>query len=126
MSGADGVRVPFLDLAAQSAEIADDVLPVWQAQLASASFIGGPEVAAFEREYAAYIGAEYCIGVGNGTDAVELALRAVGVVAGDEVILPVNTFIATAEAVTRICATPIFIDVDPEYLLIDPEAVRAA
>ncbi|MFF2271647.1 DegT/DnrJ/EryC1/StrS family aminotransferase [Agromyces sp. NPDC058136] len=120
------VQVPFLDLAAQQAEIADEVMPVWRAQLESAEFIGGAEVAAFEREFAAYIGVRHCVGAGNGTDAVELALRAVGVRPGDEVVLPVNTFIATAEAVTRIGAVPVFVDVDDDHLLIDPAAVAAA
>jgi len=120
------VKVPFLDLAAQSAEVADEVLPVWRAQFDGASFIGGPEVAAFEQEYAAYVGVAHCVGVGNGTDALELALRAAGVTAGDEVIVPVNTFIATAEAASRIGARPVFVDVDAEHLLIDPDAVEAA
>lgn len=120
------MKVPFLDLAAQSAEIADEVLPVWQAQLLGAGFVGGPEVAAFEQEYAAYVGVEHVIGVGNGTDAVELALRAAGVGPGDEVVVPVNTFIATAEAASRIGAVPVFVDVDPEHLLIDPALVEAA
>ena len=120
------VQVPFLDIASQQAEIADEVLPVWQSQFLSAGFIGGPEVAAFEEEYASYIGVEHVIGVSNGTDALELAFRALGVTAGDEVIMPANTFIATAEAVSRIGAVPVFVDVDPEYLLIDPDAVEAA
>jgi len=120
------VNVPFLDLAAQQAEIADDVLPVWQRIFASAAFIGGSEVAAFEQEYAAYIGVGHVIGVSNGTDALELAYRAVGVQAGDEVIMPANTFIATAEAASRIGAVPVFVDVDDEYLLMDPDAVEAA
>ena len=119
------VTVPFLDLKAQSAEIADEVLPVWRQQLLDASFIGGPEVAAFEQEFAAYIGTSHAIGVANGTDALELAYRAVGIGAGDEVIMPVNTFIATAEAVTRIGAVPVFVDCD-SHLLIDPAAVEAA
>jgi dTDP-4-amino-4,6-dideoxygalactose transaminase len=120
------VNVPFLDLAAQSAEIADEVLPTWQAQFRSAGFVGGPEVAAFEMEYAAYLGVRHVVGVGNGTDAVELALRAVGVGPGDEVVMPVNTFIATAEAASRIGAVPVFVDVDADHLLIDPAAVEAA
>lgn len=120
------MKVPFIDLAAQQAEIADEVLPAWQAQFRAAAFVGGPEVSAFEREYAAYIGVDHCVGVANGTDAVELALRAVGVGPGDEVIIPVNTFIATAEAATRIGAVPVFVDVDDEFLLIDPAAVEAA
>lgn len=120
------MSVPFLDLAAQSAEIADEVLPVWQRLFESAGFIGGSEIAAFEREYAEYIGVEHVIGVSNGTDALELAYRAVGVGPGDEVIMPANTFIATAEAVSRIGAVPVFVDVDDEHLLIDPAAVDAA
>ena len=124
--GPVGLRVPFLDLAAQQAEVAAEVLPVWQAQLAAAAFVGGPEVQAFEQEYAAYIGVEHVIGVSNGTDALELAFRAVGVGPGDEVVMPANTFIATAEAVSRIGAVPVFVDVDPEHLLIDPDAVAAA
>lgn len=118
--------VPFLDLAAQQAEVTDEVLPVWRAQLESAAFIGGAEVEAFEREYADYIGVRHVIGVSNGTDALELAYRAIGVQPGDEVIMPANTFIATAEAVSRIGAVPVFVDVDDVHLLIDPEAVEAA
>ncbi|UJP08888.1 DegT/DnrJ/EryC1/StrS family aminotransferase [Microbacterium sp. KUDC0406] len=120
------MTVPFLDLAAQQAEIIDEVLPVWQQQLSTAGFIGGPQVEAFEREYAAYIGVDHVIGVSNGTDALELAYRAAGVTAGDEVVMPANTFIATAEAVSRIGAVPVFVDVDDEYLLMDPDAVEAA
>ncbi|QAY59969.1 DegT/DnrJ/EryC1/StrS family aminotransferase [Microbacterium protaetiae] len=119
-------NVPFLDLVAQQDEIADEVLPVWQRQFASAGFVGGPEVDAFEREYAEYIGVGHVIGVSNGTDALELAYRAAGVGPGDEVIMPANTFIATAEAASRIGAVPVFIDVDDEYLLMDPDAVEAA
>ncbi|WP_109209657.1 MULTISPECIES: DegT/DnrJ/EryC1/StrS family aminotransferase [Microbacterium] len=118
--------VPFLDLAAQQAEVADEVSAVWRQQLTAASFIGGPEVDAFEGEYAQYIGVEYVVGVSNGTDALELAYRAIGVGPGDEVIMPANTFIATAEAASRIGAVPVFVDVDEEYLLIDPDAIEAA
>lgn len=120
------MKVPFIDLAAQQAEIAHEVLPVWERLFAAASFIGGEHIEGFEREYADFIGVGYCVGVGNGTDAVELALRAAGVRPGDEVIIPVNTFIATAEAVSRIGAVPVFVDVDPDYLLVDPAAVEDA
>ncbi|WP_238439398.1 DegT/DnrJ/EryC1/StrS family aminotransferase [Microbacterium sp. JZ31] len=119
------MSVPFLDLKAQAAEIADEVLPVWRRLFADAEYIGGAQVAGFEQEFAAYSGVRHVIGVGNGTDALELAYRAVGVGAGDEVIVPVNTFIATAEAVSRTGAVPVFVDVD-EHLLIDPQAVEAA
>ncbi|HEX9086344.1 MAG TPA: DegT/DnrJ/EryC1/StrS family aminotransferase [Arthrobacter sp.] len=93
---------------------------------AQTSFIGGPAVADFEQAYARFLGAANCVGVANGTDALELALRAAGVEAGGEVILPANTFIATAEAVSRIGAVPVLVDVDPEYLLIDPDRVAEA
>ena len=119
-------KVPFLDLAAQQAEIAQEVLPLWERAFATAGFIGGEHVDGFEREYADFIGVRYCVGVGNGTDAIELALRASGVCPGDEVVIPVNTFIATAEAVSRIGAVPVFVDVDPDHLLVDPAAVEAA
>ncbi|MHC3000579.1 erythromycin biosynthesis sensory transduction protein eryC1 [Microbacterium sp. HJ5] len=118
--------VPFLDLAAQQAEVADEVIAVWRDQLTAASFIGGPEVEAFEHEYAEYIGVEHVVGVSNGTDALELAYRSIGVGPGDEIIMPANTFIATAEAASRIGAVPVFVDVDDDHLLIDPEAVEAA
>ena len=120
------MSVPFLDLAAQSAEVADEVLPVWKRLFDTAGFIGGSEIDAFEHEYAEYIGVEHVVGVSNGTDALELAYRAVGVGPGDEVIMPANTFIATAEAVSRIGAVPVFVDVDEEQLLIDPDAIEAA
>jgi len=124
---ADGApAVPFLDLVSQQAEVADEVLAAWERLLRAAHFVGGPDVAAFEREFAAYIGVEHVVGVANGTDALELAYRALGIQAGDEVILPVNTFIATAEAVTAVGATPVFVDVDDETLLIDPAAAESA
>ena len=120
------MRVPLLDLRAQQAEIAEEVEPAVLEVLRSAGFIGGPHVAAFEKGYAELVGVQHCVGVANGTDAVELALRAAGVKAGGEVIMPANTFIATAEAASRIGARPVPVDVDPKYFLIDPDAVAAA
>jgi len=120
------VSIPFLDLAAQQREIADEIRPALDDLFERAAFIGGAPVAGFERAYAGFTRAAHCIGVGNGTDAIELALRALGIGAGDEVILPANTFIATAEAVVRAGATPVLVDVDPVYLLIDTDAVAAA
>lgn len=120
------MRVPFVDLAAQQAEIAAEVLPQWQTLFATGHFVGGEHVESFERDYASFTGVRHCVGVANGTDALELALRAVGVEQDGQVILPVNTFIATAEAVSRIGAVPVFVDVDPDQLLIDPDAVAAA
>ncbi|HEY9477780.1 MAG TPA: DegT/DnrJ/EryC1/StrS family aminotransferase [Microbacteriaceae bacterium] len=120
------MSVPFVDLMAQQAEVAEEVLPQWQRLFAAARFVGGEEVESFERDFASFTGARHCVGVANGTDALELALRAVGVERGGQVIVPVNTFIATAEAVSRIGAVPVFVDVDPDHLLIDPDAVAAA
>ncbi|GAA1665134.1 hypothetical protein GCM10010977_04570 [Citricoccus zhacaiensis] len=118
--------VPFVDLGAQQREIDAEVQAGLRRVFDTTAFIGGPDVQAFEREYAAFIEVSDCVGVGNGTDALELALRAAGVEPGGEVILPANTFIATAEAVSRIGAVPVLVDVDPQFLLIDPEAALAA
>jgi dTDP-4-amino-4,6-dideoxygalactose transaminase len=118
--------IPLVDIAAQQREIADEIAPGIEGVIASGNFIGGRNVADFESAYARYVGVRHCVGVANGTDALEIALRAAGVRAGGEVILPANTFIATAEAVSRIGATPVLVDVDDEYLLIDPAEVGAA
>src|SRR5256714_11945497 len=93
--------IPLVDLQAAHVEVAEEIELGFKRILANTAFIGGDEVAAFEREFAAFSGVAHCVGVANGTDALELALRAAGVRAGDEVILPANTFIATAEAGAR-------------------------
>lgn len=89
-------------------------------------YILGPEVEAFEREFADYLGARHCVGVANGTDALVIALRALGVQPGDEVVLPSYTFYATAEATCNAGATPVFCDVDPATFCVTAETVRAA
>ncbi|MEA2320173.1 MAG: hypothetical protein QOD81_23 [Solirubrobacteraceae bacterium] len=89
-------------------------------------FILGPEVAAFEEEFAAYLGARHGIGVANGTDALTIALRAMGVGPGDEVVVPSFTFYASAEAIPPTGARPVFCDVDPETFCVTAETVRAA
>ena len=119
-------NIPLVDLGLQHAQVAEQVQRGFAAVLASGAYIGGPDVAAFEQEYAALIGIRHCIGVANGTDAIELALRACGIGSGDEVVLPANTFIATAEAVVRAGAVPVLADVDKDCLLIDPASVAAA
>ncbi|WP_134742399.1 DegT/DnrJ/EryC1/StrS family aminotransferase [Nocardioides sp. 503] len=120
------MTIPLVDLAAQHDEVADEVSIGLADVFHRTAFVGGREVDDFEREYAAYVGTRHSIGVANGTEALELALRAVGVRAGGEVIVPANTFIATAEAVSRIGAHPVLVDVDDEHLLIDPQEVRGA
>jgi dTDP-4-amino-4,6-dideoxygalactose transaminase len=118
--------IPLVDLAAAHAEVADEVETGFKRIIAETAFIGGAEVAAFEKEYAAFSGLPHCVGVANGTDALELALRAVGAGPGTEVILPANTFIATAEAVARAGARVVLVDCDPRTYLIDTEAALAA
>jgi dTDP-4-amino-4,6-dideoxygalactose transaminase len=119
--------IPLVDLRAQHTAVADEVAEGWEQVLTSAAFINGPQVMAFETAYADFIGTRQCIGVGNGTDAIEIALRALGIRAGDECILPANTFIATAEAVCRTGATPVLVDcADDGTYLLDAAAVEAA
>jgi dTDP-4-amino-4,6-dideoxygalactose transaminase len=125
-AAADEGPIPLVDLSASHAEVAAEIAAGWERVLSRTAFILGDEVAGFEEAFAAFCGVAHCVGVASGTDALELALRALGVGAGDEVILPANTFVATALAVTRAGATPVLVDVDPATLLVDPEAVRAA
>jgi dTDP-4-amino-4,6-dideoxygalactose transaminase len=119
-------RIPLVDLSAQHAQVADEVAAGWADVLARTAFVGGPQVGEFETAYADYVGVAHCVGVGNGTDAIELALRGLGVGAGDECVLPANTFVATAEAVVRAGATPVLVDCRPDTALIDLDAVAAA
>jgi dTDP-4-amino-4,6-dideoxygalactose transaminase len=110
---------------AQYAPLVDELKERFAAVLASGKFIFGPEVEAFEHESAAFLGVPHAIGVANGTDALVLSLEALGIGRGDEVICPAFTFYATAEAIVRAGATPVFADVDPVTLNLDPEDVGA-
>ena len=118
--------VPLADLVAMNTEVEQDVRAAWDRIIATSGFIGGDAVSQFEEEWARYCGTDHAVAVANGTDAIELVLRALGIGEGDEVLLPANTFIATAEAVVLSGATPRFLDVDPSTLLVTPEIVRAA
>ena len=120
------MNIPPVDLSIQHAEIAEEVEAGWAAVLAKTAFVGGPQVTEFEQAYASFSGVAHCVGVANGTDALEFALRAVGAGPGDECIVPANSFIATAEAVVRAGATPVFVDCDPDSFLIDTKAALAA
>jgi dTDP-4-amino-4,6-dideoxygalactose transaminase len=120
------VKVPFVDLRAQYESIRPEIDSAIDRVLASGDFIGGEDCEAFESEFAAYCEARACVGVGNGTDAIHLALRAAGIGPGDEVITVANTFIATAEAITMTGARPVFVDVCAETHQIDPDAVESA
>lgn len=126
MSAPDRAGIPLVDLAAAHAEVAAEVRAGFDRVLASGAFVQGPEVAAFEREYAEFTGVRHCVGAANGTDALELALRALDLPPGGGVVLPANTFVATAEAVQRAGLRPVPVDVDPEHLLIDPDRAAAA
>ena len=116
--------MPLVDLAWQHQQIADDVIPGLLEIMSTGSFIQGAAVSAFETEFAEFCGVHQCVGVANGTDALELALRGLGIGIGHGVLLPANTFIATAEAVVRAGATPILVDCD-DTALIDAQAVAA-
>ena len=123
-TGAEAERIPLVDLGFQHRAIAEEVRAGFDSVMARTNFIGGPDVEAFEEAFARYCTARHCVGVANGTDAIELLLRAHGLGAGDEVIVPANTFVATVEAVVRAGATPVLADVDPVHLLLDPGSVR--
>jgi dTDP-4-amino-4,6-dideoxygalactose transaminase len=117
------VAIPFTDVQAQYLPLLDDVRKAVDGVLESARFILGPEVAAFEQEAAAYLEASKAVGVANGTDALVLVLDALGVGSGDEVVCPSFTFYATAESIARRGATPVFADIDPATLNLDPADV---
>ena len=117
--------VPFLDLHGVTDLVADDVRAGWSALLESGAFVGGEAVAGFERELADFCGTSYAVGVANGTDALHLTLRALGIGPGDSVIVPANTFVATVEAVVLAGATPRFADVDPETLLLTVDSIAS-
>jgi dTDP-4-amino-4,6-dideoxygalactose transaminase len=118
--------IPFLDLRAESEELRAELLECFERVLASGHYILGPEVEAFESEFAAHCDRRHCIGVGNGLDALQLLMRAAGVGPGDEVLVPAYTAVATWMAVNLVGATPIGVDIDPSTFTIDPERAAAA
>ena len=120
------MNVPFLDLKAQYRAIKDEVHTAINEVIENTAFAGGPYVAKFEQEFAKFCGVKHAIGVGNGTDALWMALVSLGVGAGDEVITTPNTFIATAEAISLAGATPVFIDIDEKTHNMNPALIEAA
>jgi dTDP-4-amino-4,6-dideoxygalactose transaminase len=120
------MQVPLVDLKAQFRSIQEDVLAALAEALDGMDLFLGPNVRAFEAEFAAYCRAQHAIGVGSGTDALYLALKACGVGPGDEVITVPYTFFATAEAIRMLGAVPVFVDVDPETYTLDPAKLPAA
>ncbi len=120
------MRIPFLDLTAQYRTIRPEIRAALDRVLDRGRFILGPEVAAFEAEFAAYLGVPYAVGVASGTDGLTLALQALGVGPDDEVITVSHTAVATVVGIERAGARPVLVDVDPATWTIDPAAVRSA
>jgi dTDP-4-amino-4,6-dideoxygalactose transaminase len=118
--------IPMVNLKAQYAEIKDEIEAGIAQTIENCSFILGPNMQAFEREAADYLGVKHAIGVASGTDALHLALIVQGIGAGDEVITTPFTFIATAEAIKYVGAIPVFVDIDPRTFNICPKAIEAA
>jgi len=121
-----GDFVPFLELKPSYTELKEEIDAAVARVLDSGYYLLGRELEAFEREYADYCGAKHCIGVGNGLDALQMALRAMGVGPGDEVIVPSNTYIATWLAVSNVGATPVPVEPDERTYNIDPDKVESA
>lgn len=118
------VTIPFLDLKSQFESIRTEILDVIDRVLVSGQFVGGEWVERFEEQFARFVGSRYAIGVGSGTAALELALKTAGIAADDEVIVPANSFFATAEAVSNAGARPVFADVDPMTFHLDTTSVE--
>jgi len=115
--------VPFLDLVTPHRELEEELVEEFRQALRAAAFVGGAEVEAFEREFAAYCGTKYCVGVANGTDAVRFALMASGVGRGDAVVTVSHTFIATVEAISQAGADVEFVDIDARTYCMSPDAL---
>lgn len=116
-------KIPFIQLTGQFTPLRNELVAAATKVIDSGAYILGPQVKAFEEEFARYVGSPRCLGVSSGTQALQLALESVGVGPGDEVIVPAMSFIATATAVSETGATPVFADVDPATLNLDPASV---
>src|SRR5512144_2228139 len=118
------MNVPFVDLKSQYLALKSEIDPAIQTVLNETAFVGGKYVEGFEKAYAEKFGVRHCISCANGTDAIFVALKALGIGPGDEVITAANTFIATSEAITEAGARPVFVDHD-EFFHIDPARIEA-
>jgi len=118
------MNVPFVDLKAQYLSLKNEIDAAVLQVMSETAFISGRYATAFENEFAAYLGVGHCVACANGTDAIEIALKAIGVEPGDEVLLPANTFIATAEGVSNIGAKPVFVDIEPLFYHIDAARIE--
>lgn len=120
------MAIPFVSFLPMEKELKDEMKGAFDRVLARSWYIGGIEDEEFEKAFAEYCGANYCIGVGNGLDALMLALKALGISENDEVIIPSNTYIATALAVTYVGAKPVFVEPDVRSFNINPTLIEAA
>ncbi|MDH3972701.1 MAG: DegT/DnrJ/EryC1/StrS family aminotransferase [Deltaproteobacteria bacterium] len=118
------MKVPFADLSRQHIPIMGELSAIFEEALKNSNFIMGKGLKSFEQAFASFCNATHCVGVGNGTDALVLALKALNIGRGDEVITVPNTFIATSEAITSVGAKPVFVDIDPLTFTIDVEQVE--
>lgn len=120
------MTIPLFDIAAQNRSLGEELDCVLRDTIASSRFIGGEAVARFETDFADYCGVAHCVSCASGTDALEIAMEALGLESGDEVIVPAMTWVSTAEAVARIGCVPVFADVLPDEWTLDPAAVAKA
>ena len=118
------MKVPFVDLYAQYSSIKEDIDDAIKSVITDTAFIGGKYVKEFERNYAEFYGVKHCIGVANGTDAIYIALKMLGIGAGDEVITVANSWISTSETIGQTGATPVFVDIEPNYYSIDVSQIE--
>ncbi|UNC93626.1 DegT/DnrJ/EryC1/StrS family aminotransferase [Candidatus Contubernalis alkaliaceticus] len=122
----DNKKVPFVDLKVQYLTLKDEIDEAMQKVIMNTQFIQGEEVSLFEKEFANFCGCQYCVGVGNGTDALTIALQGLGVGPGDEVITVANTFIATTESISQVGAKPVMLDIDPATYNMDLNLLESA
>lgn len=117
-------KIPLMNLNDCYVDIYDEVMKKIKELIDNTQFIGGKEISEFEKEFAKYCHVNYAVGCSNGTDAIEVALKALGIGQGDTVLVPVNTFVATAEAVNNVGAEVDFIDIEEDYYTIDPKKIK--
>ena len=120
------MKIPFVSFLPMERELDTELRAAFDRVFTRSWYIEGEEDAAFEKAYADYCGAQYCVGVGNGLDALMLSLKALNIGEGDEVIVPSNTYIATVLAITYVGATPVFVEPEIETFNIDPDKIEAA
>lgn len=113
------MNIPLVDLKAQYENIKDEINEAINAVISKTAFVGGPFVSEFETNFANFCNVKHCVGVGNGTDAIFIALKCLGIGKGDEVITAANSFIATSEAITMTGANVVFVDINPQTYNID-------